>query len=137
VHQVVALARAALHSDDPRHCFLITGSGVIVSATNSEGSTQTTTPQVKSSVRQQLEKVADFLSLGPVERQRRTGSGWRYRLTHKEVFMKDQVRGKAEEIKGKVTGDRGLETKGKARQAVGNLKRTVRDVKGDVRKGGR
>jgi uncharacterized protein YjbJ (UPF0337 family) len=88
-------------------------------------------------MRQQLEKVADFLSLGPVERHRRTESRWRSRLTHKEVFMKDQVRGKAEEIKGKVTGDRGLETKGKARQAVGNLKRTVRDVKGDVRKGGR
>ena len=51
----------------------------------------------------------------------------------KEVFMKDQVRGKAEEIKGKVTGNRGEETKGKARQAVGNLKRTVRDVKEDVR----
>jgi len=32
--------------------------------------------------------------------------------------MKDQVRGKAEEIKGKVTGDRGEEMKGKARQAV-------------------
>jgi uncharacterized protein YjbJ (UPF0337 family) len=49
----------------------------------------------------------------------------------KEVFMKDQVRGKAEEIK--VTGDRTEETKGKARQAVGNLKRTVRDVKEEAR----
>ena len=47
--------------------------------------------------------------------------------------MKDQVRGKAEEIKGRVTGDRGEEIKGKARQAVGNLKRTVRDVKEDAR----
>jgi uncharacterized protein YjbJ (UPF0337 family) len=51
----------------------------------------------------------------------------------KEVFMKDQVRGKAEEIKGKVTGDRGEEMKGKARQMVGKAKSTVRDVKADVR----
>jgi uncharacterized protein YjbJ (UPF0337 family) len=47
--------------------------------------------------------------------------------------MKDQVRGKAEEIKGKLTGDRREEIKGKARQKVGNVKRTVRDVKEDVR----
>ena len=46
--------------------------------------------------------------------------------------MKDQVRGKAEELKGKVTGDRKEELKGKARQAVGNVKRAVRDVKGDA-----
>ncbi|HEY4889239.1 MAG TPA: CsbD family protein [Candidatus Dormibacteraeota bacterium] len=47
--------------------------------------------------------------------------------------MKDQVRGKAEEIKGKLTGDRPEELKGKARQQVGNVKRTVRDVKEDIR----
>jgi len=47
--------------------------------------------------------------------------------------MKDQVRGKAEELKGKVTGDRKEELKGKARQKVGDVKRAVRDVKGDVR----
>jgi uncharacterized protein YjbJ (UPF0337 family) len=47
--------------------------------------------------------------------------------------MKDQVRGKAEEIKGKVAGNRSEETKGKARQAMGNLKRTARDVKEDLR----
>ena len=46
--------------------------------------------------------------------------------------MKDQVRGKAEEIKGKVTGDKSEELKGKARQAVGDLKRTARDVRGDI-----
>jgi uncharacterized protein YjbJ (UPF0337 family) len=46
--------------------------------------------------------------------------------------MKDQVRGKAEEIKGKITGDRGEEMKGKARQALGNVKRDARDLKGDV-----
>jgi uncharacterized protein YjbJ (UPF0337 family) len=47
--------------------------------------------------------------------------------------MKDQIRGKAEELKGKVTGDRGEEMKGKARQAVGNVKKDVRDVRDDVR----
>jgi uncharacterized protein YjbJ (UPF0337 family) len=47
--------------------------------------------------------------------------------------MKDQVRGKAEEIKGKLAGNRGDEMKGKARQKVGNVKRAARDVKEDVR----
>jgi uncharacterized protein YjbJ (UPF0337 family) len=47
--------------------------------------------------------------------------------------MKDQVRGKAEEIKGKLTGNRGDEMKGKVRQKVGNVKRAARDVKEDVR----
>jgi uncharacterized protein YjbJ (UPF0337 family) len=51
--------------------------------------------------------------------------------------MKDQVRGKAEELKGKVTGNRSEELKGKARQKLGNAKRAVRDVKGDLRKGSR
>jgi uncharacterized protein YjbJ (UPF0337 family) len=46
--------------------------------------------------------------------------------------MKDQIRGKAEEMKGKVTGDRSEEMKGKARQAVGKVKRDVRDLKGDL-----
>jgi uncharacterized protein YjbJ (UPF0337 family) len=46
--------------------------------------------------------------------------------------MKDQIRGKADELKGKVTGDRSVEMKGKARQAVGNLKRVARDVRGDM-----
>jgi uncharacterized protein YjbJ (UPF0337 family) len=46
--------------------------------------------------------------------------------------MKDQIRGKAEELKGKATGDRSEEMKGKARQAVGNLKRAARDVRGDM-----
>ena len=47
--------------------------------------------------------------------------------------MKDQVRGKAEEIKGKVTGDKVEELKGKARQTAGNAKRAVRDIQADVR----
>jgi uncharacterized protein YjbJ (UPF0337 family) len=46
--------------------------------------------------------------------------------------MKDQIRGKAEELKGKVTGDRSEELRGRARQAVGDLKRTARDVRGDI-----
>ena len=47
--------------------------------------------------------------------------------------MKDQVRGKAEEIKGKVTGDRSEELKGKARQTAGNAKSKVRDIQADVK----
>ena len=47
--------------------------------------------------------------------------------------MKDQVRGKAEELKGKVTGDKKEELKGKARQTAGNAKRAVRDIQADVR----
>jgi len=46
--------------------------------------------------------------------------------------MRDQVRGKAEEVEGKATGDRSEELKGKARQAVGDLKRSARGVRGDV-----
>jgi uncharacterized protein YjbJ (UPF0337 family) len=85
-------------------------------------------------------KVADLLTPRPIELPRAppgsshsTGDVGVNRINFKEVLMKDQVRGKAEEIKGKVTGDRGEETKGKARQAVGKLKRTVRDVKQDLR----
>lgn len=47
--------------------------------------------------------------------------------------MKDQVRGKAEEMKGKVTGDRSQELKGKARQSVGNAKSKVRDLQADIK----
>jgi len=47
--------------------------------------------------------------------------------------MKDQVRGKAEEMKGKLTGDKSEELKGKARQTAGNAKRAVRDIKADVK----
>lgn len=46
--------------------------------------------------------------------------------------MKEQIRGKAEELSGKATGDRSEEMKGEARQAVGNLKRAARDVRGDM-----
>jgi len=37
--------------------------------------------------------------------------------------MKEQIRGKAEELKGRFTGNRALELKGRARQAVANVKR--------------
>ncbi len=47
--------------------------------------------------------------------------------------MKDQIKGKAEELKGKVTGDKSEEMKGKAHQAEGDAKRTARDMRGDVR----
>jgi uncharacterized protein YjbJ (UPF0337 family) len=47
--------------------------------------------------------------------------------------MKDQVRGKAEEMKGKLTGDRSEELKGKARQTAGKAKSAVRDIKADVK----
>jgi uncharacterized protein YjbJ (UPF0337 family) len=47
--------------------------------------------------------------------------------------MKDQVKGKAEEIEGRLTGDKGLELKGKARQTAGNVKSKVRDLEADVR----
>jgi uncharacterized protein YjbJ (UPF0337 family) len=49
--------------------------------------------------------------------------------------LKDQVRGKAEEIHGKVTGDKSEELKGKARQSVGNAKSKVRDIQADVKEG--
>jgi uncharacterized protein YjbJ (UPF0337 family) len=46
--------------------------------------------------------------------------------------MKDQIRGKAEEVKGKLTGDKGLELKGKARQGAGDVKAMARDIREDV-----
>ena len=49
------------------------------------------------------------------------------------LSVKDQVRGKAEEIKGRVTGNRTEKLKGQARQKLGDAKSTVRDIKGDVR----
>jgi uncharacterized protein YjbJ (UPF0337 family) len=47
--------------------------------------------------------------------------------------MKDQIRGKAEEMEGEAAADTTEELKGRARQAVGNLKRVARDVRGDLR----
>jgi uncharacterized protein YjbJ (UPF0337 family) len=49
--------------------------------------------------------------------------------------MKDQIKGKAEELKGKVTGDRGEEAKGKVRQQWGDVKAKARDVRDDIKEG--
>ena len=49
--------------------------------------------------------------------------------------MKDQIKGKVEELKGKLTGNRTLEAKGKARQQWGNAKAKAHDVLNDVREG--
>jgi uncharacterized protein YjbJ (UPF0337 family) len=46
--------------------------------------------------------------------------------------MRDQIRGKMEELEGKVTGNRGREFKGRMSQAVGNARR-ARDIREDVR----
>ncbi|HKC19007.1 MAG TPA: CsbD family protein [Candidatus Dormibacteraeota bacterium] len=46
--------------------------------------------------------------------------------------MKDEVKGKVDEMKGKVTGDRSEEMKGKAEQAGDKLRRNARDIKEDV-----
>ena len=47
--------------------------------------------------------------------------------------MKDQIKGKAEELKGKATGDKAEEWKGKAHQKVGDLKDTARGARDDVK----
>jgi len=46
--------------------------------------------------------------------------------------MKDEIKGKADELKGKVTGDKSEEMKGKAEQAGDKMRRTARDVRDDV-----
>ena len=47
--------------------------------------------------------------------------------------MKDEIKGKADELKGKVTGDRSEEMKGKAEQAGDKLRRNARDIKEDLK----
>ncbi len=47
--------------------------------------------------------------------------------------MKDEIKGKADELKGKLTGDKEEEMKGKAEQAEDKAKRTGRDIRDDVR----
>lgn len=46
--------------------------------------------------------------------------------------MKDEIKGKAEEVHGKMTGDKGEELRGKAHQAVDKVRRAGRDVSDDV-----
>src|SRR6266581_3702091 len=59
---------------------------------------------------------------------------WRAR-THftLEVHMKDEIKGKADELKGKLTGDKKEEWKGKAEQAGDKLRRNARDIRDDVK----
>jgi uncharacterized protein YjbJ (UPF0337 family) len=47
--------------------------------------------------------------------------------------MKDQIKGKAEEIKGRVSGNRTEETKGKLRQEGDKIRRVGRDIKADLK----
>jgi uncharacterized protein YjbJ (UPF0337 family) len=49
-----------------------------------------------------------------------------------EEAMKDEIKGKADELKGKLTGDRSEEVKGKAEQAGDKLRRTARDMRHDL-----
>ena len=46
--------------------------------------------------------------------------------------MKDEIKGKAEEVHGKMTGDKSEELKGKAYQAVDKVRRAGRDIRDDV-----
>ena len=46
--------------------------------------------------------------------------------------MKDEIKGKAEEVHGKMTGDKSEELKGKAHQAVDKVRRAGRDISDDV-----
>jgi len=41
--------------------------------------------------------------------------------------MKDEIKGKADELKGKLTGDRSEEMKGKAEQAADKVRRAGRE----------
>src|SRR5437762_3130712 len=47
--------------------------------------------------------------------------------------MKDEIKGKADELKGKLTGDRSEEMKGKAEQAADKVRRAGRAARGGVR----
>jgi uncharacterized protein YjbJ (UPF0337 family) len=50
----------------------------------------------------------------------------------KEAAMKDQVRGKAQELKGKATGTQSDELKGKVRQSAGMIGSATRDIRAEV-----
>src|SRR6202011_6007555 len=82
------------------------------------------TPNSKANGRSSATRAGELASCNALRKQDQK---------QKEARMKDQVRGKAEEIKGKATGDKGEELKGKMRQAFGNVKRTARDVRDDVK----
>ncbi len=46
--------------------------------------------------------------------------------------MKDEIKGKADELKGKLTGDKKEEWKGKAEQEGDKMRRNARDVRDDL-----
>lgn len=46
--------------------------------------------------------------------------------------MKDEIKGKADELKGKLTGDKSEEMKGKAEQAGDKVRRNARDLRDDL-----
>ncbi len=50
--------------------------------------------------------------------------------------MKDEIKGKADELKGKLTGDKSEEMKGKAEQAGDKVRRDARDLRDDLTEGG-
>jgi uncharacterized protein YjbJ (UPF0337 family) len=52
--------------------------------------------------------------------------------TFKEVTMKDEIKGKADELKGEITGDKSEEMKGKAEQAGDKVRRNARDLRDDI-----
>jgi len=60
------------------------------------------------------------------------GLGGLARLT-RYPDMKDEIKGKADELKGRLTGDKSEELKGKAEQAADKVKRTGRDIRDDVK----
>lgn len=47
--------------------------------------------------------------------------------------MKDEIKGKADELKGKLTGDQSEEWKGKAEQEGDKMRRSARDVRDDLK----
>ncbi|HET7339617.1 MAG TPA: CsbD family protein [Candidatus Dormibacteraeota bacterium] len=49
--------------------------------------------------------------------------------------MKDEIKGKVDELKGKMTGDKSEEMKGKAEQTGDKVRRDARDLKEDLTNG--
>jgi len=49
--------------------------------------------------------------------------------------MKDEIKGKADELKGKLTGDKSEEMKGKAEQTGDKVRRNARDLRDDLTEG--
>jgi len=47
--------------------------------------------------------------------------------------MKEEIKGKGEEIRGKLTGNKAEELKGKARQTADKVQRTGRDIRDDIK----